>query len=494
MLLIIIKISGIFQYLKILIYYIFILTVEIHSVLINIKKYFLIMSTQDSSQMSTREYNLFGSVLRPFTAKIYDESGNVSGTFKQEVDTRTVIDYTKIIKEQLEEAQIEALKENEKHAAVVEMHAEKQKAWDPVITEPENNDPQEPTEMTTEEKEALLAKIKAAKLLGKTHSTLDRQEVEAVTAHIGEPVDETNAIFEDGVIDQKDVECVRIAIRYQYEKAGTLIDDSNPSANIEDLVKFTIRPTSGQAIVTINGTEAPNKAIATYPGTTVSYHILSCGKYEASGTYTVTEQKILTIEVKEDVTSSTFTSACNRSYGGNILVTENITAGAVTSTVAASGTYTLDMDDHSYTSTDSIRPGFYIRGNSIWTINNAGTMTAPSTEKPLVYVGAVGSVLNINSGEWISVDGSGECIYCYSGTINISGGTFKNDCEGAARYLLNCYDSNYKSGTAKMIVTGGKFYGFDPANSNDGNYVAEGYVSIQKTDDQGKTYYEVVAQ
>ena len=56
------------------------------------------------------------------------------------------------------------------------------------------------------------------------------------------------------------------------------------------------------------------------------------------------------------------------------------------------------------------------------------------------------------------------------------------------------YDSVYKNGTAKIIVTGGKFYGFDPANSNDGSYVAEGYVSTEKTDEQGNTYFEVTAE
>lgn len=69
-----------------------------------------------------------------------------------------------------------------------------------------------------------------------------------------------------------------------------------------------------------------------------------------------------------------------------------------------------------------------------------------------------------------------ELIYCYSGTINISGGVFKGN---GSPYTLNCYDENYSAGTANIIVTGGKFYDFNPAdNSAEGehtNFVAEGY-------------------
>ena len=44
---------------------------------------------------------------------------------------------------------------------------------------------------------------------------------------------------------------------------------------------------------------------------------------------------------------------------------------------------------------------------------------------------------------------------------------------------MNCYDANYRNGTAKIVVTGGKFYDFNPAdNSAEGehtNFLAEGY-------------------
>ncbi len=88
-----------------------------------------------------------------------------------------------------------------------------------------------------------------------------------------------------------------------------------------------------------------------------------------------------------------------------------------------------------------------------------------------------------------------ELIYCYSGTINISGGVFKGN---GSPYTLNCYDANYANGTAKIIVTGGKFYDFNPAdNSAEGehtNFLAEGYhveISTVIEEDVEHTIYTV---
>ena len=49
--------------------------------------------------------------------------------------------------------------------------------------------------------------------------------------------------------------------------------------------------------------------------------------------------------------------------------------------------------------------------------------------------------------------------------------------------LLNCKDADYKAGTAKITVKGGKYKNFNPANNtsegNGTNFVAEGYTSTQ---------------
>ncbi|MBO6254847.1 MAG: hypothetical protein J6O49_14570, partial [Bacteroidaceae bacterium] len=58
----------------------------------------------------------------------------------------------------------------------------------------------------------------------------------------------------------------------------------------------------------------------------------------------------------------------------------------------------------------------------------------------------------------------------------------------------NCYDANRAAGTAKIVVTGGKFYDFNPAdNSAEGehtNFVAEGY-HVEVSQDGDSTVYTV---
>ena len=59
-----------------------------------------------------------------------------------------------------------------------------------------------------------------------------------------------------------------------------------------------------------------------------------------------------------------------------------------------------------------------------------------------------------------------DMIYTSNGTIIINSGCFAS---GTPAWTLNCKDSAYKAGTAKIIVNGGTFVGYDPRNN-----VAEG--------------------
>ena len=76
-----------------------------------------------------------------------------------------------------------------------------------------------------------------------------------------------------------------------------------------------------------------------------------------------------------------------------------------------------------------------------------------------------------------------DMIYASGGTITINSGNFVS---GTPAWTLNCNDTSYKNGTANIIVKGGTFVGFDPANNKaEGkgtNFVAAGYVSNMDED------------
>lgn len=70
------------------------------------------------------------------------------------------------------------------------------------------------------------------------------------------------------------------------------------------------------------------------------------------------------------------------------------------------------------------------------------------------------------------------------GTANIEGGVFSNT-DSDKRYVINCIDTNWKNGTAKVNITGGTFHNFNPAdNAAEGagtDFVADGYKTVESS-------------
>jgi hypothetical protein len=106
--------------------------------------------------------------------------------------------------------------------------------------------------------------------------------------------------------------------------------------------------------------------------------------------------------------------------------------------------------------------------------------------------GTTGKII-INDG--VTIEAQTHAVYAEKGVIEINGGTFKltnwadaeKDANGNLKFLINCYDANYKNGSANIIVKGGKFYDFNPAVSygepnGPVSFVAEGYGSVMTTE------------
>ena len=107
-----------------------------------------------------------------------------------------------------------------------------------------------------------------------------------------------------------------------------------------------------------------------------------------------------------------------------------------------------------------------------------------------------GATLTINGGYYY---GGGTAVQVQKGTLIINGGTFA--CEPYSNptygynFLINCLDSAYKNGTAKVIINGGTFVNFDPSNCTaEGahtNFVADGYKVVSEAHGTD-TWYTVV--
>ena len=137
------------------------------------------------------------------------------------------------------------------------------------------------------------------------------------------------------------------------------------------------------------------------------------------------------------------------------------------------------------------------RENADLTITGNGTFKAKENDCYAVDVQDSTATVTIENGTFI---GNIHAVYVLEGTAYIKGGFYsvqqKFPTPGKENeFVLNCYDANYKNGTAKIIVTGGTFVNFDPSNCKaEGagtNFVAPGYKVVSEVHG-ADTWYTVV--
>ena len=183
--------------------------------------------------------------------------------------------------------------------------------------------------------------------------------------------------------------------------------------------------------------------------------------------------------------------------GKDIAPTETITvSGNVKSTLDLDGkemANTTDIWEHKGADNWSLVSA---RSGANLTITGNGTFAAKENDCYAVDV-QDGSTVTITSGTF---NGNIHAVYVLEGTAIIQGGFYSvqqkyPDSAKADEFVLNCYDANRANGTAKIIVTGGTFVNFNPADCQaEGahtNFVANGYTVVSETHGTD-TWYTVV--
>ena len=178
------------------------------------------------------------------------------------------------------------------------------------------------------------------------------------------------------------------------------------------------------------------------------------------------------------------------------------------SLIKDAGVYNIDGEVEAY----GYFPMFGI-GNYKY-VNN-GHITAKNKDGLLVIRPAINAILE-GDGLWENQNGYGiwkannaglikimsgtfkaqtHVVYAEKGFIEIHGGEFELVNTEDKKFLLNCFDANYKAGTAGIKVFGGKFHDFDPANSMSEpagpvSFVADGYKSVQTAENIWEVFPE----
>ena len=163
-------------------------------------------------------------------------------------------------------------------------------------------------------------------------------------------------------------------------------------------------------------------------------------------------------------------------FGGEVTLTEDV---VLNKALLIQANLNLNLNGHTITSDRNI----YVSGvaSSLLTVTEGATLTLDgegtvTTGQFTDYAIEVrnGNIV-VNGGTYI---GCVTSAYALKGNITINGGTFEaTDSQYGAQYLLNIKDRN----EASIVVKGGSFKGFDPANNTAENpainFVAEGYTS-----------------
>ena len=182
----------------------------------------------------------------------------------------------------------------------------------------------------------------------------------------------------------------------------------------------------------------------------------------------------LTVETLEALTEAI-------AAGGNIVISEDIdapTAFAITKDTTVVNNKVLSISED-------------VEGNGVFMVTD-GTLTldGKGTVNGLDKSGWSMAVWATNNGKVIIKDGYFTNLGAHSeedsdhydliyasknGQVEILGGEF--ECE-TPQWTLNI--KNESRETAKIVVKGGKFHGFNPSKAEEGNFVADGYKVVEE--------------
>lgn len=178
--------------------------------------------------------------------------------------------------------------------------------------------------------------------------------------------------------------------------------------------------------------------------------------------------------------------------GGKLILDSD--AGVIRATEGKS--FTLNLNNRTmYDPNDENGDGVLYAKTGTITLEGDGIVDGRNKTDYAMAVWACGdSTVNLMGGTYVNEnagpDDQYDLIYVsQNSTLNIYGGTFKS---ATPKWTLNIQDGAFKNDTAHINVYGGRFYQYDPSNTDTEvtkpfSFVAEGYHVVQNGD-----WYEVV--
>ena len=180
--------------------------------------------------------------------------------------------------------------------------------------------------------------------------------------------------------------------------------------------------------------------------------------------------------------------------GSNIAVTDDAAAAKNVITADAQIDFTDSVVTLELPNADSSTAnwvGVNVDGGKVVFDGTTGGVKTADNDELYAVVVRNGADLTINGGEYI---GGTTAISVTEGFLTINGGYFAAQAEDTS-YVINCIDSAYKNGAAQVVIQGGSFLNWNPAdNAAEGpgtGFVPLGY-KVMETPVEGGILYTVV--
>lgn len=168
----------------------------------------------------------------------------------------------------------------------------------------------------------------------------------------------------------------------------------------------------------------------------------------------------------------------------------------VQQTLVVTQDLTLDLAGHKLYNTNDLWDDqdnnwslISVRENGDLTITGNGTLDAKKDDCYAVDVQDENAKATLENGTFV---GNITTVYVFEGTLVVKDGSYSikqlnsNGVQSQYGLTINCYDQNYKNGTAKVLITGGTFAHFNPVdNAAEGtgtNFATSGYETVEGTD------------
>ena len=168
--------------------------------------------------------------------------------------------------------------------------------------------------------------------------------------------------------------------------------------------------------------------------------------------------------------------------------------------IVISNDFTIDLNGKAVTAAEDIYPVIRIQDDANVTVTDLSEGANGSITNATDYVFVLGSADQKSAG-YLTIEngtftGMTTVASVTKGVLAINGGEFiASEGEYGAQYLINCYDANYKDGSASVVIKGGKYHKFNPENNAaegaNTNFCASGYSAVET--ETGSNIWIVVA-